>query len=303
MLWRRTVWFVGVIVLGGGLAMQAWPDTTPQTRQLHVNGVDLSYLEQGTGAPVVFVHGAPADLRYWESQRQAVATQYRFIAANFRYHGTAPWPDEGQHYSVATHAADLAAFLRQLNAGPVHLVAISYGGFPATLVALEHPDLVRSLIVLEPALGALLADIPEAKPVRDAWSKAFAPIRTAAQAGDVQQAATLLFDLVNNQGPGTFEKQPEAVRQISLDNARTIPLLVSAPRPPAVSCATLGNVKAPTLVVGGEHTSRYFALINEVVVRCIPGSRLVIIPQATHPMSRQNPAAFNAVLLQFLAQH
>ena len=197
----------------------------------------------------------------------------------------------------------LAAFLRQLNAGPVHLVAISYGGFPATLVALEHPDLVRSLIVLEPALGALLADIPEAKPVRDAWSKAFAPIRTAAQAGDVQQAATLLFDLVNNQGPGTFEKQPEAVRQISLDNARTIPLLVSAPRPPAVSCATLGNVKAPTLVVGGEHTSRYFALINEVVVRCIPGSRLVIIPQATHPMSRQNPVAFNAVLLQFLAQH
>ena len=212
MLWRSTVWFVGVIVLGGGLAMQAWPDAAPQMRQLHVHGVDLSYLEQGTGAPVVFVHGAPSHLRYWEPQRQAVATQYHFIAANLRYHGTAPWPDEGQHYSVATHAADLAAFLRHLNVGPVHLVAISYGGFPATLVALEHPDLVRSLSVLEPAMGALLADIPEAKPVRDAWGKAFAPIRTAAQAGDVQQAATLLFDFVDNQGPGTFEQQPEAVR-------------------------------------------------------------------------------------------
>jgi pimeloyl-ACP methyl ester carboxylesterase len=77
---------------------------------------------------------------------------------------------------------------------------------------------------------------------------------------------------------------------------------LAAPPPPAISCATLGGVKAPTLVIGGEQTSRYFSLINEVVVRCVPGSRLAIIPKATHPMSYQNPAAFNEALLQFLAQ-
>ena len=42
--------------------------------QLRVNGGDLSYIEQGTGAPVVFVHGAWMGLRYWEPQRQAIAT-------------------------------------------------------------------------------------------------------------------------------------------------------------------------------------------------------------------------------------
>ena len=88
-----------------------------------------------------------------------------------------------------------------------------------------------------------------------------------------------------------------------LDNARTLPLLLAAPPPPPISCATLGGVKAPTLVIGGEHTLRYFSWINEVVVRCIPGSRLVTIPNATHLMSYQNPAAFNEALLQFLAQH
>ena len=77
---------------------------------------------------------------------------------------------------------------------------------------------------------------------------------------------------------------------------------MTAPAPLALSCATLGGVKAPTLVVGGERTLRYFALINEVVVQCIPGSRLVVIPQATHLMSHQNPAAFNEALLHFLAQ-
>jgi pimeloyl-ACP methyl ester carboxylesterase len=64
--------------------------------QLRVNGVDLSYIEQGAGAPVVFVHGAWMDLRYWEPQRQVMATPYRFMAYTSRYHGTAPWPDAGQ---------------------------------------------------------------------------------------------------------------------------------------------------------------------------------------------------------------
>ena len=303
MLWLRTLWLVVVVVLSSGLAWQAWAVESPQTRQLHVNGVDLSYLDQGTGAPVVFVHGAFSDLRFWEPQRQVIAQQYRFIAYNYRYHGTAAWPDEGKDYSAATHAADLAAFIHQLNAGPVQLVGLSYGGLLATLVASEHPELVRSLTLAEPGIEALLADIQEGKTVLDDWGKALAPVGGAVKAGDAVQATKLFFDVVNNQGAGAFDKQSETVRQMILDNARTVPLLIAAPPPPAVSCATLGGVKAPTLVVGGERTLRYFALINEVVVRCMPGSRLVTIPQATHPMSIQNPAAFNEALLQFLAQH
>ena len=270
--------------------------------QLRVNGVDLAYIEQGAGTPVVFVHGAWMDLRYWEPQRQAIATQYRFIAYTLRYHGTAPWPDAGQHYSAATHAADLVAFLRQLHAGPVHLVGLSSGGRLVTMVALEYPDLVRSLTVLEPPIDELLVDLPEAQPVRDAWRQAFEPIRTAAQAGKAIQATKLFFELANYQGAGTFETQPEAFCQMILDNARTVPLQLAAPRPPALSCATLGGVKAPTLVVHGEQTPHYMALISEVVVQCIPGSRLVVIPQATHLMSHQNPTAFNEALLHFLAQ-
>jgi pimeloyl-ACP methyl ester carboxylesterase len=270
--------------------------------QLRVNGVELSYIDQGTGMPVVFVHGAWMDLRYWEPQRQAVATQYRFVAYSLRYHGTASWPDAGQHYSYATHVADLTACVRQLHAGPVHLVGLSSGGRIVTMVALEHPDLVRSLTVLEPPLDELLVDRPEAQPVRDAWLQAFEPIRTAAHAGEAVQATKLFFELANYQGADIFETQPEAFRQMVLDNAWTVPLQLAAPRPPAFSCATLGGVQAPTLVVGGAQSPRYLELINEVIVQCIPGSRLVVIPQATHLMSHQNPTAFNEALLHFLGQ-
>ena len=85
----------GGVVPCSGLAWQAWADDAPPLRHLRVNGVELSYSDQGTGGPVVFVHGAFSDLRIWEAQRQAVAQQYRFIADNQCYHGTAHWPDEG----------------------------------------------------------------------------------------------------------------------------------------------------------------------------------------------------------------
>ena len=53
-----------------------------------MNGVELTYLEQGRGAPVVFVHGATLDYRAWEGQREAVAQRYRYIALRLRYFGT-----------------------------------------------------------------------------------------------------------------------------------------------------------------------------------------------------------------------
>lgn len=205
MRWLRTIWLI-TMVRSSGFAWPAWAEDAPPLRHLQVNGVDLSYLDQGTGAPVVFVHGSFLDLRFWEPQRQAIAQQNHFIAYNRRYHGPAAWPDNGKDYSVATHAADLAAFPRQLQAGPVHLVGHSYGGLLATLVAIEYPELLRSVTLAEPGMGALLADMPEGKSVLDDRSRAMAPAREAVKAGDAAQATKLLFDWVACQGAGAFEK-------------------------------------------------------------------------------------------------
>jgi pimeloyl-ACP methyl ester carboxylesterase len=268
--------------------------------EMRVNGANLFYVDQGVGAPVVFVHGAWMDLRYWEPQREVVAAKYRFIACSLRYHGTAPWPDEGQHYSTATHHADLTAFIRQLNAGPVHLVGLSVGGRLAVLVALEHPDLLRSLTILEPPLDDLLDDLPKAQSVREEWRRRFEVLRAVAQAGEAVRATKLFFELVNNQGPGALDTVPDPLRQMVLDNARTVPLVLST-RPPTFSCSTLGGVKAPTLVVSGDQSPRSRILIDEIIAKSIPGSRLAVIPEAAHLMSYQNPTAFNEALLHFLA--
>ena len=155
----------------------------------------------------------------------------------------------------------------------------------ATLVALEHPHLLRSLTVLEPPLDDLLDGLPEAQPVCDEWRKGFEALRSTAQAGEVIRATKMFFELASNQGSGALEMQPEPFRQMVLDNARTVPLALFAPRPPAFSCTTLDGVKAPTLVVGGAQSPRYLALINDAIAGCILGSRLVVISDAAHLMS------------------
>ena len=133
-------WVVG-LALSGCQALDTGSASAPQLRQARVNGVDLPYVEQGQGVPVVFVHGSMTDYRIWEAQRPAVASRHRYIAYTQRYFGSQPWPDDGKQFSQATHAADLIAFIETLNAGPVHVVAWSYGGSVATLAASRRPEL------------------------------------------------------------------------------------------------------------------------------------------------------------------
>ena len=276
--------------------------TAMSPRQLTANDTDLTFVEQGKGAPVVFVHGAVGDLRFWEPQRAAVAKNHRFVAYTLRYHGTGTWPDDGKQYSTEVHAADLAAFIAGLKAGPVHLVGLSYGGLLAAIVATRDATLIRSLTLAEPALFELLAERAEDKPVLAAWTTAVGPMMEPLKAGDNVTATKRLVGVVNGKFGGDFDSLPADLRQILLDNARTLSLLFASP-PVTVSCDALRALKVPTLLIHGEHTPEFFARTNEAVGRCVAGSQKVVIPKASHTMSAQNAVAFNDAVLNFVEKH
>jgi pimeloyl-ACP methyl ester carboxylesterase len=301
MIRPRIVPAAAVVVLFGALLV-AQTAAPPQARKLSANGADLTYVDEGKGVPVVFVHGAIADLRFWEPQRQAFASKYRFIAYTYRYHGVEPWPDDGKNYSAATHIADLTAFLTNLKAGPVHVVGLSYGGILGAAVAAEHPELVRSLTLAEPALFALIADKPEAKPALDAFGKGFGDVAVILKGGDRMGALKGFYALVTGNPAEAFDAEPEPSRRMFEDNARTMQLLLASPEISPITCDTLRTIKTPTLVVEGARTPAFFSEIDKVAVSCITGSRLVKIPDASHPMSADNPAAFNKAVLEFIAK-
>lgn len=275
----------------------------PELKQLPVNGVVLNYREEGRNAPVVMVHGATCDHRIWELQREAVAASYRYLAPDQRYFGATPWGDRGGRYSLATHAADLAAFLRGLAVGPVHLVGWSYGGGIALNLAVRQPELVKSLFLYEPTtIRTVVTDPAALQAIAEDYQGA-APALAAFQANDPAGAIRLLTEWTHNLPAGAFAAAiPAWVRQICQENARTLPLLFAAPPPPPLTCAQLGRLRCPVAVAKGRQTRLFLNILADTVHRCIPGAQLLVIERATHGGPYQNPAAFNAALLTFLAR-
>jgi non-heme chloroperoxidase len=264
---------------------------------VHVNGVDLEYLDQGTGVPVVFSHGGSSDLRYWEPQQDAFGARYRVVAYSRRFHGAGRWPAHGDD-SAEAHTSDLLAIVRLLDAGPVHLVGFSTS--IALRATLRGSSLVRSLTIIEPNLPWLLEGDPEGEATLAWWHDENERVRSEGE-GEVERRAKLWFELVNNRGPGAFDTQPEALRRMWLDNFSL--QRPASPSPQPVTCGQLSAIRTPTLAVGAEYGMPYSRRIVDMLAGCIPDSRLLVIPGVTHFMSYQDPDHFNEAVLGFLAQH
>jgi pimeloyl-ACP methyl ester carboxylesterase len=285
---------VGALVLAGCQGISQ----APATKQMDVNGVSLSYVDQGSGAPIVFVHPALADLRVWDTLRPSVAKTHRFVAYNQRYFGTAAWPDKGERFTKATQVDDLTAFIRGLGAGPVHLVGWSMSGDTVLRVAMRNPELVRSAFSYEP-VDIEVTDSAKAKQLGDDAGAAFGPVAAAIKAGDETLAAKKLVDGVENK-PGSFDAAPPINRQIILDNARTLAPMFASQTPP-ITCGQLSQIKVPVAIAIGAQTRPFFAISADTAADCIPGARRVVGPGVRHIWPINDPRSFEAALREFLA--
>jgi pimeloyl-ACP methyl ester carboxylesterase len=169
--------------------------------------------------------------------------------------------------------------------------------------AVKNPSLVRSLILYEPAVISVLpAESAQGKLAREDRSKMLAPAVAANEAGDPVQAAKLLFEAAFQLGPGGFDREPRAVQTRLLDNARTIPLTLAAPAPPDITCDLLKKFSQPTLVMRGEKTRVFYALVSEAISKCIPGAQLVVLQNVGHDGPSRDPAAFTGAVFEFLSR-
>jgi pimeloyl-ACP methyl ester carboxylesterase len=173
-------------------------------------------------------------------------------------------------------------------------------GSVALHVATQHPQLVRSLFVHEPALGDFAIDAAQAKRVREDRGAMLAPAVAAARAGDQGAAVRAFMDGVNAQ-PGTFDAMPAMARAMTLDNARTLPLQFAAGPPPPVTCEQLRAIKVPVAIVRGALTRLCYRIPADAASRCIPGATRIVMPGARHLWPVQEPSVFNETLLDFLA--
>ena len=274
-----------------------------QAKKILVNGVELNYIEQGKGDPVIFVHGSLNDFRAWGSQIEPFSKRYHVIAYSRRYHYPNAWVGEGRDYSAVLHAEDLAALINGLKLGKAHIVASSYGAYTSLLLASRHPKLIRSLVLGEPPLFPWLLNIPGGDTLLAAFiTNAWEPARQAFRRGDLEQGVRLFINGVL--GEGAFEKLPQPVLSSLMDNALEMKAETSAPNLfPLFSCEDVRKIKAPTLLLKGELSPQIFHLIIDELERCFPNKERAVIPGASHSMHTGNPQVYNETVLAFLAKH
>jgi len=116
---------------------------------LTVDGYPIAYAEAGSGAPIVMVHGTLGDQRSFAGQMEAFGAQYHAMAISLRHCWPDKWREDGD-FTIARHTADVAGFIRALGKGRVHLIGHSRGGHIAFRVAQHHPELLASVVLLEP---------------------------------------------------------------------------------------------------------------------------------------------------------
>lgn len=262
---------------------------------VNLDGVALDYIEQGSGAPVVFIHGSVSDRRIWDQQIDAFSERYRVVAYTRRYYHRSEDAAPKRPPSVTTSADDLIAVIERLRLVPAHLAGSSYGAFTALLAAAKRPELVRTLVLGEPPVGCLLA-----KPVWDQFfSVAVEPAKANIGAGDLENGLRTFIGGVL--GAGAFDALPPPVRAIMLDNASTLAL--EAEPLEVFAEAEAARVTMPVLLVTGADSPPMFGQITDRLQRLLPHAERIEIPAASHAMHGDNAPAYNAMVLEFLSRH
>jgi pimeloyl-ACP methyl ester carboxylesterase len=278
---------------------------------LKINGTSLAYRECGEGEPVVLVHGSGSDLRTWQEQQDELAENYRVISYSRRYH----WPNqkipEDADYTMAQHLADLRTMIQTTSAAPAHLVGHSYGAFLCLLLAIESPDLVRTMVLGEPPSYTLYVSstprLPEilsllvrkprtALAIMNFGTKGMAPARELAKRGDAIGAMRLFGKTIL--GPQFFSQlSKERLEQVDA-NATRAEFLGSGF--PPLQTARVRELQIPALLITGKHSHPLFHRLADGLEELLPRVERIEFENASHIMHEDQPVRFNRAVQSFL---
>ena len=222
--------------------------------------IKLNYVEMGEGFPLVLLHGNGEDHTYFQHQMEPFSRHYRVIALDTRGHGGSPRGEAP--FTLEQFAQDLKDFLDEKGIQKCHLLGFSDGGNIALLFALRHPEYIEKLILNGANVDPSGVRRTTQLPIELGW---------------VTLKMLSRFD-------------PKVQAKLEL-----LDLMVTQPR---ISLLELRKLRLPTLVVAGDKD-----MIKEAHTRAIsasiPTSRLAFLP-GDHFLARENPQAFNALVLEFL---
>jgi 4,5:9,10-diseco-3-hydroxy-5,9,17-trioxoandrosta-1(10),2-diene-4-oate hydrolase len=278
-------------------------DWRAHQRFVEIDGRRVNVVEIGSGEPaVVFVHGLAGSWQNWLENMPHFAAGHRVIA--FDLPGFGGSDDPREKISIPGYGRFVDALLDRLGVGPAVLVGNSMGGFIAAEVAIQYPARVRQLVLVsaagltveyqrhESVLGALRAG----RRLLVAWG-GFIGARSDAIARRPRARRMLMRLVVHDADKIPAPLIAEQVR--GARNAGFVDALDALTDYPIR--ARLGEISCPTLIVWGTKDNLVPVRDAAEFERLIPGSRKVVWEETGHMPMLERPAAFNALVEEFMA--
>lgn len=262
------------------------------------DGVDLEYIEAGSGTPLLFVHEFAGDARSWEPQMRFFARRYRCIAFHARGYPPSGVPTSPKSYGQDRATDDIAAVIQALDLAPAHVVGLSMGAFATLHLGLRYPHLARSLTAAGVGYGA-------APDKREQFRAELDGSVAKLRAGGIEKFATiyahgptrLVFEEKDPRGFVEFEAQ---MAEHSTEGSALTMLAVQRERPSLFELeAEFRKLKLPTFIIAGDEDDPTLepALYLK---RTIASSALLVMPKCGHTMNLEDPDAFNRAVLDFI---
>lgn len=266
------------------------------------DGTELSYARAGAGFPLIFVHGAMGDWRSWAPQWDVFLPHFDCVSYSRRYSHPNRNVLNTRSHNALVDARDLEGLMDVLSIDAAVLVGSSYGGFTALAMAVQAPERVKALVSVEaPMMRFAEASEAGAQVVRRFRESTIAPAREAFERGYDIEGVRILTGGIVGTAPNDV---PEPVMKRRLENLRAArSLSLSDDEFPLLDPQALAALPMPVLLMSGARTAPIHAAIFAAVVEAMPRADKRIVEGAGHSVSQQQPEAFNAMVLAFLADN
>lgn len=257
--------------------------------KLALADVTLAYEMRGEGEPLLFIHGLGSSGRDWELQVAFFSPRYRVVTFDLRGHGQSDRPPGP--YTIRLFAADTAGLIERLGIAPAHVVGLSLGGMVAFQLAVDRPDLLRSLVIVNSGPEFVVRSFRDMLGV----AQRFLIVRLLGMRKMGEVLAERLFPKPEH----APIREMFAARWAENDR-RAYEAAMRAIVGWSVA-ERLGEIDVPTLVIASAEDYTPVA-VKEAYVARMPRAELVVIEDARHALPVERPEEFNRALQAFLTK-
>ncbi|MBT8047340.1 MAG: alpha/beta hydrolase [Xanthomonadales bacterium] len=261
-----------------------------------INGTEIYYEESGSGPEtIVFSHGLLMSGEMFSEQVKAFSSHYRCVSYDHRGQCRSAVAESG--YDMDTLTEDAAALIRELDCAPCHFAGLSMGGFVGMRLAIRHPELLRSLVLMDTT-----AD-PEPEQNKGPYRRMAFIGRWLSFRLVIKPLMKIMFGRSFLEDPAKSEVCSKWHQHLMGLNRKGTSLAAHGVIDRDGVYDQLGKINTPTLIIVGKEDVATPPAKSERMHKAIEGSVLRVLPRGGHSACIEEPEDVTRAMRDFFAQN